>query len=120
MCINEPSALTALALLDARPNMSMFYISQKDRIAYNQASEARLIYNKPPQKKKPPFYKSAGEIPRQMGQGIISSVMKRCHWVEPALVAQIKFTEWTSDDQLRQPVFLRLRTDQQEKDVVRE
>jgi bifunctional non-homologous end joining protein LigD len=42
------------------------------------------------------------------------------HWVEPALVAQIKFTESTSDDQLRQPVFMGLRTDKQAKDVVRE
>jgi bifunctional non-homologous end joining protein LigD len=46
--------------------------------------------------------------------------MKRCHWVEPVLVAQIKFTEWTSDDQLRQPVFLGLRTDREAKDVVRD
>ena len=46
--------------------------------------------------------------------------MKRCHWVEPVLVAQFKFTEWTSDDQLRQPVFLELRTDKQAKEVVRE
>jgi bifunctional non-homologous end joining protein LigD len=46
--------------------------------------------------------------------------MKRCHWVEPVPVAQIKFTEWTSDDQLRQPVFLGLRTDKQAKEVVRE
>ena len=36
------------------------------------------------------------------------------------LEAQIKFTEWTSDDQLRQPVFLGLRTDKAVKDVVRE
>jgi bifunctional non-homologous end joining protein LigD len=46
--------------------------------------------------------------------------MKRCRWVEPVLVAQIKFTEWTLDDQLRQPVFSGLRTDKQAKDVVRE
>jgi bifunctional non-homologous end joining protein LigD len=46
--------------------------------------------------------------------------MKRCHWVEPVLVAQVKFTEWTSDGQLRQPVFLGLRTDKQAKDVMRE
>jgi ATP-dependent DNA ligase len=26
-------------------------------------------------------------------------------------VAQIKFTEWTSDNQLHQPIFLGLRTD---------
>jgi bifunctional non-homologous end joining protein LigD len=36
------------------------------------------------------------------------------------LVAQIKFTEWASDDQLRQPVFLGLRSDKQAKDVARE
>jgi bifunctional non-homologous end joining protein LigD len=46
--------------------------------------------------------------------------MKRCEWVEPVLVAQIKFTEWTSDDQLRQPVFLGLRSDKDPKHVVRE
>jgi bifunctional non-homologous end joining protein LigD len=46
--------------------------------------------------------------------------MKRCHWVEPVLVAQVKFTEWTSDDQLRQPVFLGLRTDKPAAAVVRE
>jgi bifunctional non-homologous end joining protein LigD len=54
------------------------------------------------------------------GQGITPAVMKRCHWVEPVLVTQIKFTEWTLDDQLRQPVFLGLRTDKDPKDVVRE
>jgi bifunctional non-homologous end joining protein LigD len=54
------------------------------------------------------------------GQGITPSIMKRCHWVEPVLVAQIKFNEWTSDDQLRQPVFLSLRTDKDSKGVVRE
>jgi bifunctional non-homologous end joining protein LigD len=46
--------------------------------------------------------------------------MKRCHWVEPVLVAQVKFTEWTSDDQLRQPVFVGLRTDKPATDVVRD
>jgi len=54
------------------------------------------------------------------GLGITSAVMKRCHWVKPVLVAQVKFTEWTHDDQLRQPVFLGLRTDKEAKDVVRE
>jgi bifunctional non-homologous end joining protein LigD len=53
------------------------------------------------------------------GQGITPAVMKRCRWVEPVLIAQAKFTEWISDDQLRQPVFLGLRTDKQAKDVLR-
>lgn len=55
-----------------------------------------------------------------MGQGITPVVMKRYNWVEPILVAQVKFTEWTDHDQLRQPVFLGLRTDKRAKDVVRE
>jgi bifunctional non-homologous end joining protein LigD len=54
------------------------------------------------------------------GQGITPAVMKRCEWVEPLLVAQVKFTEWTLDDQIRQPVFLGLRTDKNPKGVVRE
>ena len=60
------------------------------------------------------------KTPGRWRQGISPAVMKYCHWVEPVLVAQIKFTEWTSDDQLRQPVFLGLRADKPAKDVVRE
>jgi len=33
---------------------------------------------------------------------------------------RLEFTEWTSDGQLYQPVFLRLRTDKQPRDVIRE
>jgi bifunctional non-homologous end joining protein LigD len=41
-------------------------------------------------------------------------------WVRPALVAEVKFAEWTSKGELRQPVYLGLRTDKPAKDVVRE
>jgi ATP-dependent DNA ligase len=41
-------------------------------------------------------------------------------WVKPVLVAQVKFTEWTSDGQLRQPVFLGMRSEKEANDVVRE
>jgi len=47
-------------------------------------------------------------------------MMKRCVWVEPGLVAQVKFTEWTLDEQLRQPVFLGLGADKKPNEVVRE
>ena len=62
-----------------------------------------------------PFVNPPEKTPVRWRQGITPAVMKRCQWVEPVLVAQIKFTEWTSDDQLRQPVFLGLRTDKQPK-----
>lgn len=42
------------------------------------------------------------------------------HWVRPELVAEIGFTEWTTDGRLRHPRFTGLRTDKPAKDVVRE
>ena len=42
------------------------------------------------------------------------------HWVEPDLVAQVAFTEWSNDGALRHPSFLGLRIDKKARDVVRE
>jgi bifunctional non-homologous end joining protein LigD len=42
------------------------------------------------------------------------------HWVEPKLVAEIAFREWTRDGVLRQPSFKGLREDKDAADVVRE
>lgn len=53
-------------------------------------------------------------------QNITPAEMRRCHWVKPELVCQVKFSEWTRDGKLRQPVFLGLREDKAPKDVVRE
>lgn len=51
---------------------------------------------------------------------ITATEMKKCHWVEPELVCQIKFSEWTRDEKLRQPVFLGLREDKDAREVVHE
>ena len=45
---------------------------------------------------------------------------ERPHWVRPALVAQVRFTEWTADNILRHPVYLGLRDDKNASDVTRE
>ncbi len=45
---------------------------------------------------------------------------ERPHWVKPALVAQVRFGEWTSDGILRHPVYLGLRDDKKARDVHRE
>jgi bifunctional non-homologous end joining protein LigD len=42
------------------------------------------------------------------------------HWVRPDLVAELRFTEWTSDGLLRQPVYLGMRADKKAKAVRRE
>ena len=36
---------------------------------------------------------------------------ERPHWIKPQLLAEVKFTEWTSDGQLRHPTYLGLRDD---------
>src|SRR4029434_4886914 len=45
---------------------------------------------------------------------------KGVHWVEPELVAEVGFTEWTADGTLRQASFKGLREDKKAADVVRE
>src|SRR6185436_12786264 len=45
---------------------------------------------------------------------------ERPHWVQPALVAQVRFTEWTADGILRHPVYLGLRDDKKAETVTRE
>jgi bifunctional non-homologous end joining protein LigD len=45
---------------------------------------------------------------------------RRSHWVEPQLVAEVTFTEWTRDGILRHPAFEGLREDKAVTDVVRE
>ena len=41
-------------------------------------------------------------------------------WVEPVLVCEVKFKEWTEEGLLRQPVFLRFRDDKEPEDCVRQ
>jgi bifunctional non-homologous end joining protein LigD len=42
------------------------------------------------------------------------------HWVEPRLVAQVRYTDWTTDGGIRHPAFLRLREDVRPEDCRRE
>src|SRR5437870_7059181 len=42
------------------------------------------------------------------------------HWVEPRLVCEVRFTEWTRDGGIRHPAFLGLREDKRPEECVRE
>ena len=42
------------------------------------------------------------------------------HWVEPRLVCEVRFTEWTADGGLRHPTFLGLRSDKKPTECHRE
>jgi len=39
------------------------------------------------------------------------------HWVKPEVVVEVKFSEWTADRRLRQPIFIGVRDDKDAKDV---
>jgi len=45
---------------------------------------------------------------------------RKAHFVEPALVGEFEFSEWTRSGQLRQPAFKGLREDKDPRSVVRE
>ena len=53
---------------------------------------------------------SAGPVPRGRGNT----------WVEPRVVVEVRFKEWTEEGLLRQPVFLRVRDDKRPEEAVRE
>jgi len=61
-------------------------------------------------KSKEPFFRQAPK-PRKN---------EKIVWLEPVLVAEIKFTQWTEDNLLRQASFKGLRTDKEPKEIVRE
>lgn len=61
------------------------------------------------ERKTPPFDRGDDDLPS-------SDV----HWVTPALVGEVRFTEWTRDNKLRHPSFLGLRNDKDPQDVVKE
>jgi len=52
--------------------------------------------------------------------GESAAALASVRWVDPELVCQVKFTEWTSAGRLRHPVFLGLRADKVPGDVTRE
>jgi bifunctional non-homologous end joining protein LigD len=45
---------------------------------------------------------------------------EKAHWVRPKIVVEVKFSEWTADGKLRQPIFLGVRDDKKPEEVGRE
>jgi ATP-dependent DNA ligase len=54
------------------------------------------------------------------GEGLTAEGMKKCVWVQPKLVAQIEFLEWTENDHLRHSKFVGLRDDKEARSVGKE
>jgi bifunctional non-homologous end joining protein LigD len=67
-----------------------------------------------------PFANLPSQKRSRFGAGLTAAALRGATWVEPELVCQVRFTEWTDDGSLRHPVFLGLRIDKLARDVVRE
>jgi bifunctional non-homologous end joining protein LigD len=67
-----------------------------------------------------PFTGLPERVQGRWSQNISPQEMKRCHWVAPRLVCQVRFTEWTEDGKLRHPAFVGLREDKEAREVIRE
>jgi bifunctional non-homologous end joining protein LigD len=66
---------------------------------------------KPLERKEPPFVETP-KMPRVRRSDVV--------WLEPRLVAEVEFVEWTHDGHLRAPVYLGLREDKTPDEVRRE
>jgi len=88
---------------------------------YTQATLQELFKRfQPLRRTQCPFVNLPTRRGGKFGQGVSTAEMRRCTWLEPRLIAQVRFTEWTSDGGLRHPVFLGLRTDKTPEEVSRE
>jgi bifunctional non-homologous end joining protein LigD len=52
--------------------------------------------------------------------GVPAVEAREAHWVEPRIVGEVRFGEWTRDGRLRHPAWRGIRTDKSPSDVVRE
>jgi bifunctional non-homologous end joining protein LigD len=66
------------------------------------------------------LYKSLSGLERPSSPFASVVAEKGARWVEPELVAEVVFSNWTRDGRLRHPSFVRLRSDKASHDVVRE
>ena len=91
------------------------------RAGFSPAQRAALFeVLRPLTVEKCPFTDLPSSKTGHWGEGVTADDMKKLRWVKPTLVAEIAFTEWTRDGNLRHSVFVGLRTDKDARTIVRE
>ena len=54
------------------------------------------------------------------GESLTAEKMSQCRWINPKLVCQVAFVEWTDAGHLRHCIFVGMRDDKEPAEVVRE
>ena len=76
---------------------------------FNEAEIKRLLAKLRPLERKDSPFRPVPKMPRVRRNDVV--------WVEPKLVAEVRFVEWTHDDRLRAPSYQGLREDKEPEDV---
>jgi bifunctional non-homologous end joining protein LigD len=79
---------------------------------FSEAEIDRLLSLLRPLERKEPPFSVIPKMPKVRKGDVV--------WVEPKLVCEVEFAEWTHDGHLRAPVYLGLREDKEPEDVRRE
>jgi bifunctional non-homologous end joining protein LigD len=72
---------------------------------------------KPLETKKNPFADAPSRSRSHWGEGLTTEDLQKLRWLQPVLVAEVAFVEWTRDKHLRHSTFVALRSDKDPKDV---
>ena len=59
-------------------------------------------------------------LSREETAGLSAGEWRSIHWIEPTLLGEVAFTEWTQDNRIRHPSFQGLREDKDAVDVKKE
>jgi DNA ligase D-like protein (predicted ligase) len=93
----------------------------RTRNGLTPGSRAELFKKiKPLETKECPFANLPEKKAGRWGAGLTATKMLECRWLDPQLVGQFEFVEWTSDGHLRHSRFVGLREDKEAKAVRRE
>jgi bifunctional non-homologous end joining protein LigD len=79
---------------------------------FDDAEIARLLKLLKPLHRPTSPFRTAPKLPKVRRDDVV--------WVEPQLVAQVRFSEWTHDRHLRHPAYLGIRDDKDAAEVVEE
>jgi bifunctional non-homologous end joining protein LigD len=79
---------------------------------FDETEIERLLKKLRPLERKQPPFAQVPKLPRVRKGDVV--------WVEPRLVAEVSFVEWTHDGRLRAPVYQGLREDKEPEEVRRE
>ncbi len=93
----------------------------RTRSGFTPATRAQLFMQfKPLETSVCPFVNLPEKKSGRWGAGLTAKKMADCRWLQPRLVGQFEFLEWTGDGHLRHTRFVALRDDKEPRTVVRE